>query len=246
MLVKVDKFLFPVDFVIVEMDEDRDVPLILGRPFMKTARMMIDIDDGLMKVRVQDEEVAFNLFEAKRHFNGKCESLRIDATKEEPVEIANQAHVSNPSEKSLIGVYKVSTQNEGEEMEAMLHELEPRGELVYHEETNEGLDMTKEVEEPKLEPNLKYLFLGDDCTKPVVVSNTLSTKEEDKLIQVLKKKEVVKLLEAGMICSISDGEWVSVVQVVPKTGGIRFYRRFIKNLLKTTKPLRKLLNKAGS
>ncbi|XP_058763941.1 uncharacterized protein LOC131637360 [Vicia villosa] len=56
-LVKVDKFLFPVDFVVVDMEEDRDVPLILGRPFMKTARMMIDIDDGLMKVRVQDEEV---------------------------------------------------------------------------------------------------------------------------------------------------------------------------------------------
>jgi hypothetical protein len=49
-----------------------------------------------------------------------------------------------------------------------------------------------------------------------------------------------------MICSISDGEWVSVVQVVPKTGGIGFYRRFIKTLLKTTKPLSKLLNKAGS
>jgi len=213
--------LFPVDFVIVDMDEDRDVPIILGRPFMKTARMMIDIDDGLMKVRVQDEEVAFNLFEAKKHFNVKHDSFRIDATKEGLVEIADQVHVSNPSEKSLIGVYKVLTKNE-------------------------GLDMTKEVEEPKLEPNLKYLFLGDDCTKPVVVSNTLSTKEEDKLIQVLKKKGVVKLLEAGMICSISDGEWVSVVQVVPKTGGIRFYRRFIKNLLKTTKPLRKLLNKAGS
>ncbi|XP_058745992.1 uncharacterized protein LOC131618851 [Vicia villosa] len=44
-LVKVDKFLFPVDFVVVDMEEDRDVPLILGRPFMKTARMMIDIDD---------------------------------------------------------------------------------------------------------------------------------------------------------------------------------------------------------
>ncbi|XP_058726409.1 uncharacterized protein LOC131597750 [Vicia villosa] len=55
MLVKVDKFLFPVDFVVVDMEEDRDVPLILRRPFMKTSRMMIDIDDGLMKVRVQDE-----------------------------------------------------------------------------------------------------------------------------------------------------------------------------------------------
>lgn len=54
-MVKVDKFLFPIDFVVMNIEEDNDVPLILGRPFMKTARMMIDIDDNLMKVRVQDE-----------------------------------------------------------------------------------------------------------------------------------------------------------------------------------------------
>ena len=66
MLVKVDKFFFPVDFVVIDMEEDHDAPLILGRPFMKTTRMMIDIDDGLMKVRVQDEEVSFNLFEVLR------------------------------------------------------------------------------------------------------------------------------------------------------------------------------------
>ncbi|MCI86580.1 hypothetical protein A2U01_0107861, partial [Trifolium medium] len=45
-LVKVDKFMFPIDFVVMDIEEDDDVPLILGRPFMKTARMMIDIDDG--------------------------------------------------------------------------------------------------------------------------------------------------------------------------------------------------------
>ncbi|XP_058751159.1 uncharacterized protein LOC131624217 [Vicia villosa] len=56
LLVKVDKFLFPVDFVVIDMEEDIDTPLILGRPFMKTVRMMIDIDDGLMKLRFQDEE----------------------------------------------------------------------------------------------------------------------------------------------------------------------------------------------
>ncbi|XP_050920372.1 uncharacterized protein LOC127138009 [Lathyrus oleraceus] len=54
-LVKMDKFLFPVDFVVIDMEEDDDAPLILGRPFTKTARMMIDIDYGLMKVGVQDE-----------------------------------------------------------------------------------------------------------------------------------------------------------------------------------------------
>lgn len=66
-LVKVDNFLFPIDFVVIDMEEDDDAPLILGRPFMKTARMMIDIDDGLMMVCVQDEEVYFNPFEAMKH-----------------------------------------------------------------------------------------------------------------------------------------------------------------------------------
>jgi hypothetical protein len=43
-LVKVDKFLFPVDFIIMDMEEDLEVPLILGRPFMKTARVVIDVE----------------------------------------------------------------------------------------------------------------------------------------------------------------------------------------------------------
>ncbi|XP_052729898.1 uncharacterized protein LOC108327226 [Vigna angularis] len=54
-LVRVDKFVFPVDFVIMEMEADVEVPLILGRPFMKTARVLIDVDDGKLKVRVEDE-----------------------------------------------------------------------------------------------------------------------------------------------------------------------------------------------
>ncbi|XP_058762162.1 uncharacterized protein LOC131635553 [Vicia villosa] len=112
MLVKVDKFLFPVDFVVVDMEEDRDVPLILGRPFMKTARMMIDIDDGLMKVRVQDEEVTFNLFEAMKHPKDKRDTFRVDATDEEIKEVANQVHISNPLERSLIGAYNVLSEIE--------------------------------------------------------------------------------------------------------------------------------------
>ncbi|XP_022635778.1 uncharacterized protein LOC111241500 [Vigna radiata var. radiata] len=52
-LMKVDKFLFPVDFVIMEMEEDVNVPLIFGRPFMKTARVLIDMENDNLKVRVQ-------------------------------------------------------------------------------------------------------------------------------------------------------------------------------------------------
>ncbi|XP_058766160.1 uncharacterized protein LOC131639706 [Vicia villosa] len=92
MLVKVDKFLFPVDFVVVDMEEDLDVPLILGRPFMKTTRMMIDIDDGIMKVRVQDEEVIFTLFESMKPHKDEHDNFRINDEKGEIIQVANQIH----------------------------------------------------------------------------------------------------------------------------------------------------------
>ena len=54
-LVKVNKFIFLVDFVIMDMKEDEEVSLILGRPFMKTVRIIVDIDKGELQVRTQDE-----------------------------------------------------------------------------------------------------------------------------------------------------------------------------------------------
>ena len=49
-LVKVDKFVFPIDFVTKDIEEDLEVPLILGRPFMKMARVIINVDNGQLKV----------------------------------------------------------------------------------------------------------------------------------------------------------------------------------------------------
>ena len=42
-LVKVDKFIFPVDFVVLDMEEDQEVLLILGQPFLATRRALIDV-----------------------------------------------------------------------------------------------------------------------------------------------------------------------------------------------------------
>nr|XP_009624371.1 uncharacterized protein LOC104115442 [Nicotiana tomentosiformis]XP_009624372.1 uncharacterized protein LOC104115443 [Nicotiana tomentosiformis] len=44
-LVRVDKCLFPVDFIVVKMEENREVPLILGRPFLATSRAILDIQE---------------------------------------------------------------------------------------------------------------------------------------------------------------------------------------------------------
>ena len=50
-LVKVKKFIFHVDFIIMDMKEVEEVPLILGRPFMKTTRIIIDVDKEELQLR---------------------------------------------------------------------------------------------------------------------------------------------------------------------------------------------------
>nr|XP_008349476.2 uncharacterized protein LOC103412721 [Malus domestica] len=46
-LVKVDKLIFPADFLVLDMEEDYETQLILGRPFLITARTLIDVEQGV-------------------------------------------------------------------------------------------------------------------------------------------------------------------------------------------------------
>ena len=60
-LIKVGKFIFPVDFVVIDIEEDKQVPLLLGRPFLATGATLIDINKGKLTLRVGDEAIHFNL-----------------------------------------------------------------------------------------------------------------------------------------------------------------------------------------
>jgi hypothetical protein len=60
-LVKVGKFKFPVDFVILEMEEDDIVPIILGRPFLATARAVIDVHDNKLTLWVGADSLTFDI-----------------------------------------------------------------------------------------------------------------------------------------------------------------------------------------
>ena len=60
-LIKVGKFIFPVDFVVIDMEEDKQVPLLLRRPFLATGAALIDVKKGELTLRVGDEKVHFNL-----------------------------------------------------------------------------------------------------------------------------------------------------------------------------------------
>ena len=61
-LVKVDKFIFPADFIVLDMEEDENMPIILGRPFLATGRALIDVQQGKLTLRLDDEEVVFKVF----------------------------------------------------------------------------------------------------------------------------------------------------------------------------------------
>ena len=73
-LVKVDKFVFPVDFIILDYEADRNVLIILGRLFLATGRTLIDVQKVELTMKVQDEQVTFNVFKemfynfSHRHF----------------------------------------------------------------------------------------------------------------------------------------------------------------------------------
>ena len=66
-LVKVGKFIFQVDFVIMKMEEDTQVPFLLGRPFLETGAALIDIRKGELTLRVGNEKVYFNINRSLEH-----------------------------------------------------------------------------------------------------------------------------------------------------------------------------------
>nr|KYP62131.1 hypothetical protein KK1_016656 [Cajanus cajan] len=68
-LVKVEDLLFPADFYILEMEDESSshATLILGRPFLRTARTKIDVHAGTLSMEFGDNLVQFNIFEAMRH-----------------------------------------------------------------------------------------------------------------------------------------------------------------------------------
>ncbi|XP_021746874.1 uncharacterized protein LOC110712728 [Chenopodium quinoa] len=59
--VRVGKFFIPDDFVVLDMEEDRNISIILGRPFLCTAGAIIDVKSGSLTLSVGDDTVTFNL-----------------------------------------------------------------------------------------------------------------------------------------------------------------------------------------
>ncbi|XP_073137141.1 uncharacterized protein [Henckelia pumila] len=63
-LVKIYQFIYHADFVILDMDENCEVPLILGRSFLAMSRALVDVEKGELVLRLNDEKVVFHMFKS--------------------------------------------------------------------------------------------------------------------------------------------------------------------------------------
>ncbi|XP_050875762.1 uncharacterized protein LOC127079423 [Lathyrus oleraceus] len=77
-LVKIDKFGFPVNLVILAMPEYEEIPLILGRPFLETGRCLINIKEGTMTLKVYEEELKIDVRNTMKYKDDICTSHTIE------------------------------------------------------------------------------------------------------------------------------------------------------------------------
>ncbi|GKF78671.1 reverse transcriptase domain-containing protein [Tanacetum coccineum] len=67
MLVQVGKFVFPIDFVILQMEEDGRVSIILGRPFLHTADAIIRVKNKELDLGIGEDRATFHINKAMQH-----------------------------------------------------------------------------------------------------------------------------------------------------------------------------------
>ena len=67
-LVKVEKFIFSMNFVVIDIEEDKKIPRLFSRPFLAIGAALMDVKKGELTLRVSIEEVHFNLNQSlKQH-----------------------------------------------------------------------------------------------------------------------------------------------------------------------------------
>ncbi|XP_016173220.1 uncharacterized protein LOC107615691 [Arachis ipaensis] len=174
LFVKVGDFIFPADFVVLYMEEEAKASIILGRPFLATARAIIDVQNGKLILRLHDEKIVFNIFKAMsypRESLGEC--MRLDAVEilvQEPFEESEEVSEEDPTSNSEVAAVQ------------SVDELIPR----TLEEKKEEKKAPK-LELKALPPTLKYVYLGSDESYPVIINSALSQEQEKELIKVLQK-----------------------------------------------------------
>ncbi|GJZ15370.1 reverse transcriptase domain-containing protein [Tanacetum coccineum] len=189
--VKVGKFYFPTDFVVVDYDVDPRVPLILGRPFLRMTRALIDVYGEELTLRVDDEAITFKVGETLRY---SCSYKTINQVNvidvaceeyaQEVLGFLNSSTSGNPTPSNPIIASSSPpfTPFEGgdfilEEIETFLRTSEELSNLddYYYDTEGDIIYLEKLLNE---DPSLTLPLLKNDELKQVDVTMTKPTIEE--------------------------------------------------------------------
>ncbi|XP_071902741.1 uncharacterized protein [Coffea arabica] len=208
-LIQVNELVFPTDFYVLNMGDERSLnssPILLGRPFLSTARIKIDVNEGILSIEFDGEIANFNIFDAMKYLeesNSVFTLSVIEPLVQETFELdgENVLEVVLAKHLELGATLSVEINDELYRVVETLHSLPPissRYEIpsVFVPETQMKL-LHSVVQAPDLEfkplpKHLKYAFLGDKETLPVIISAHLSPSQEDNIIRLLRDhKEVI-------------------------------------------------------
>ncbi|GJS93449.1 hypothetical protein Tco_0800417 [Tanacetum coccineum] len=208
------------------------VPLILGRPFLRTARALIDVYGEELTFRVDDEAIIFKVGQTSRYSYKDAKSVNrinvIDVSCEEYAQevlgFFNTSTSGNPT-PSLDPILSTSfpslTPFEGEGTDKLpviiSKELkdEEKAALLKVLKSHKR-DIAWKISDIKgIDPRFcTHKILMEDDFKPTVQHQR---RVNPKIHEVIKN-EVIKLLDTRLIYPISDSPWVSPVHCVPKKG----------------------------
>ena len=191
-LIQVDRFYYPVDFVVLDTEpvavRPNHVPIILGRPFLATSNAIINCRNGVMQLTFGNMTLELNIFHlGKRHMHseeGDFEEICIlDTILEEQ---ANQQQVQDILTSELSEC--LVEQHEHQEVSIMQGYWRRRIEILPLLTGNKPKE-PQQIELKPLPAELKYAFLEANEQCPVVISSLLTTTQEHNLLNLLKKNK---------------------------------------------------------
>ncbi|KAJ9542794.1 hypothetical protein OSB04_029300 [Centaurea solstitialis] len=211
LLVQVNELVFPADFYVIDMEEDshpKSTSILLGRPFLKTAKTKIDVHKGTLSMEFDGNVIHFNIYESMRFpsdVSSLCAIDIIEPISQELLELTHFDALDTILSRSLdeARVTKLMKEVElGPEFHELVASMDQKKTLRYDiaqvslPSSNKKL-LPSVLQAPKLElktlpEHLKYVYLGEGENLPVIISSRLDASEEKKLVSVLKRyKEAI-------------------------------------------------------
>ena len=138
---------------------------------------------------MQDDEVRFSVFNAMKHPAESDACFMIEAIE---AIVPSQSELTDPLESSLVQNAKEALSEEAKEYVKWMDSFQPNM-RKYYERLGENtqtsvplVELPPQLEQKSLPSHLRYAYLGESSTLPVIISASLTAVEEDKLLRVLR------------------------------------------------------------